>query len=174
MLRCGRSLQPENRLVAAELEKRSNHAPTYAAELERRIEEATTAPPQLTPEPREQLFALGEDLQRLWDHPDAPMTLKKRILRTVLEEVVADSTEQPGTVHLKLQWAGGSHTELTVRKNKTGYHNHINPEEVTELIRELALVCEDYVIVPILNRLGYRTGRSRQSLDGEARATCSP
>jgi hypothetical protein len=34
---------------------------------------------------------------------------------------------------LKQRWAGGSH----LRKNKTGYHHHINSEEVTELIREL-------------------------------------
>lgn len=45
-------------------------------------------------------------------------------------------------------------------KNRTGYHNHINSQEVTELIRELALVCEDASIVSILNRLGYRTGNS--------------
>ena len=59
-----------------------------------------------------------------------------------------------------MHWAGGSHTELTVPKNRTGYHNHINSQEVTELIRELALVCEDASIVSILNRLGYRTGNS--------------
>jgi hypothetical protein len=34
---------------------------------------------------------------------------------------------------LKQHWAGGSH----LRKNKTGYHDRINSEEVTELIREL-------------------------------------
>ena len=84
--------------------------------------------------------------------------MKKRILRTVLQEVIADTTDDPPSVHLKLHWAGGSHTELTVRKNKIGYHNHINSEEVTDLIRELALVCEDTSIVSILNRLGYRTG----------------
>ena len=71
---------------------------------------------------------------------------------------MADTTDDPPSVHLKLHWAGGNHTELTVRKNRTGYHNHINSEEVTELIRELALVCEDGAIVSILNRLGYRTG----------------
>src|SRR5205814_9855770 len=65
------------------------------------------------------------------------------------------------TVHLKLHWVGGSHTELTVAKNRTGYHNHINSQEVTELIRELALVCEDTSIVSIVNRLGYRTGNGR-------------
>jgi hypothetical protein len=76
----------------------------------------------------------------------------------LLQEVIADTTDDPPTVHLKLHWAGGSHTELTVAKNRTGYHNHINSQEVTELIRELALVCEDTSIVSILNRLGYRTG----------------
>jgi Helix-turn-helix domain len=101
---------------------------------------------------------LGDDLEQLWDHPNSPVTLKKRILRTVLEEVVADTTDDPPSVHLKLHWAGGTHTELIVRKNRTGYHNHINSEEVTALIRELALVCEDSAIVSILNRLGYRTG----------------
>jgi len=121
--------------------------------MERHLEDATVAAPQISPEQREQLLALGDDLEQLWDHPNSPVTLKKRILRAVLQEIVADTTDGPPTVHLKLHWIGGSHTELTVRKNKTGYHNHINSEEVTEMIRELALVCEDSAIVSILNRL---------------------
>jgi hypothetical protein len=150
--------EPENRLVAAELEKRWNNALTHVTEMERRLEEASALAPQLTAEQRQQLLALGDDLEQLWDHPRSPVTLKKRVLRTVLQEVIADTTNDPPTVHLKLHWAGGSHTELTVAKNRTGYNNHINSQEVTELIRELALVCEDTSIVSILNRLGYRTG----------------
>ena len=152
--------EPENRLVAAELEKRWNNALNHVREMEQRVEEASIAAPSITPQQREQLLALGDDLERLWDHPDASPTLKKRILRTVLQEVIADTTDDPPSVHLKLHWVGGSHTELTVRKNRTGFHNHINSEEVTELIRELALVCEDSAIVSILNRLGYRTGNN--------------
>jgi hypothetical protein len=150
--------EPENRLVAAELEKRWNQALEQVAEMERRLEEAAIAAPQLTTEQRDHLLTLGDDLERLWGNPNSPATLKKRILRTVLEGVVADTTDDPPTVHLKLHWAGGVHTELTVRKNRTGHHDHVNSQEVTELIRELALVCEDSVIVSILNRLGYRTG----------------
>jgi hypothetical protein len=152
--------EPENRLVAAELEKRWNNALNYVRELEQRVEEASVAAPSISPQQREQLLALGDDLEQLWDHPHASVTLKKRILRTVLQEVIADTRDDRPKVHLKLHWAGGSHTELTVRKNKVGYHNHINSEEVTELIRELALVCEDSAIVSILNRLGYRTGNN--------------
>ena len=150
--------EPENRLVAAELEKRWNNALDHVGEMKRRLEEVIVTAPQISPEQREQLLTFGDDLEQLWDHPSSPVTLKKRILRTVLQEIVADTTEDPPTVHLKLHWVGGSHTELTVRKNRTGHHNHINSEEVTELIRELALVSEDSAIVSILNRLGYRTG----------------
>jgi len=150
--------EPENRLVAAELEKRWNNALVHVAEMERRCNEAGASAPQITPEQHEHLLVLGDDLERLWDHPRSPVTLKKRILRTVLREVIADTEGDPASVHLKLHWAGGSHTELAVRKNKTGHHNHVNSEEVTDLIRELALVCEDSAIVSILNRLGYRTG----------------
>jgi hypothetical protein len=122
------------------------------------LEEAGALTPQLTAAQRQQLLALGDDLEQLWDHPRSPVTLKKRILRTVLQEAIADTTDNPPSVRLKLHWAGGSHTELTVSKNRTGRHNHINSQEVTELIRKLALVCEDTSIVSILNRLGYRTG----------------
>lgn len=45
-----------------------------------------------------------------------------------------------------------------LRCPRTGHHDHVNSQEVTELIRELALVCEDSAIVSILNRLGYCTG----------------
>jgi hypothetical protein len=58
--------------------------------------------PQLTTEQRDHLLMLGDDLERLWDHPGFPVTLKKRILRTVLEGVVANTTDDPPTLHLKL------------------------------------------------------------------------
>jgi len=107
------------------------------------VEEASALAPHLTAEQRQQLLALGDDLEQLWDHPQSSAALKKRILRTVLHEVIADTTDDPPSVLLKLHWVGGSHTELMVRKNKIGYHNHINSDKVTELIRELALVCAD-------------------------------
>jgi hypothetical protein len=88
------------------------------------------------------------------------VALKKRIPRTVLQKVMVDATDDPPSVHLKLHGAGGSHTKLTVPKNRTGYHSHINSQEVTALIRELALVCENASIVSILNRPGDRTGNS--------------
>jgi hypothetical protein len=83
---------------------------TQVTEMERRLEEASSLAPQLTAEQRQQLLALGDDLEQLWVHPNSPVTLKKRVLRTVLQEVIADTTGDLPTVHLKLHWADGSHT----------------------------------------------------------------
>jgi septal ring-binding cell division protein DamX len=101
--------EPENRLVAAELEKRWNNALTHVTEMERRLEESSALAPQPTAEQRQQLLALGDDLEQLWDHPHSQVTMKKRILRTVLQEVIADTTDNPPSVHLKLHWAGFTH-----------------------------------------------------------------
>jgi septal ring factor EnvC (AmiA/AmiB activator) len=49
--------EPENGLVAAELEKRWNNALTHVTEMERRLEEARVLAPQLTAEQRQQLLA---------------------------------------------------------------------------------------------------------------------
>jgi len=150
--------EPENRLVAAELEKRWNAALAHVSELEACIAEAKSSTAPLGEEQRQQLLALGEDLEQLWDHPACPITLKKRILRTVLKEIVATEAGDPPQIVLKLHWAGGVHTELVLRKNRSGQHSRVNSREVIELIRELAQVCDDAAIVGILNRLGYRTG----------------
>jgi hypothetical protein len=152
-------VEPENRLVAAELEVRWNEALGRVAELESRLAETTSALDEFTAEERERLLELGGDLDALWNHPQAPMALKKRILRTVLEEIVIDiRKEDPPKIHLRLHWAGGSHTELVVPKNRSGQHRCCASQEVVELVRELAKVCRDRHIASILNRLGYRTG----------------
>jgi hypothetical protein len=53
------STEPENRLVAAELEKRWNDALTHVTEMERRLEEAGALTPQLTAEQRLQTGSFG-------------------------------------------------------------------------------------------------------------------
>jgi hypothetical protein len=78
---------------------------------------------------------------------------------SALEEIIIDiRDEDPPKIHLRLHWAGGSHTELVVLKNRSGQHRCCATGEVVELVRELAKVCRDRHIASILNRLSYRTG----------------
>jgi hypothetical protein len=96
--------------------------------------------------------------------------LKKRILRTLLQEVMIDVSEELPRVRLLLHWAGGVHTENVIPKNRTGRHRRSTDREVVELVRELAQVCDDTATAAILNRLGYRTGMANTWIESRVRA----
>ena len=149
---------PENRLVAGELETRWNHALQSVADLETRVQASAAERPSLQPGERERLVELGADLHQLWTHPAAPATLKKRILRTVLNEIVLEVSDDPPRNLLWLHWSGGVHTQLSLPRNRSGQHGRAANKDAVELIRELAAVCNDQTIATVLNRLGYRTG----------------
>jgi DNA invertase Pin-like site-specific DNA recombinase len=155
------AVEPENRLVASELEARWNGALAQVAEAEARLAAAGDAAVPLTEGQKEELAALSEDLMGLWNHPDAPIQLKKRILRTVLTEIIINRDADSATHRLRLHWAGGVHTELRVERNKTGQHRHSADRSVIELVSELAKICQDKTIAAILNRLGYKTGQEK-------------
>jgi DNA invertase Pin-like site-specific DNA recombinase len=155
------AVEPENRLVAGELEARWNGALAQVAEAEARLAAAGNAAVPLTEGQKEELAALSENLMALWNHPDAPIQLKKRILRTVLTEIIINHDADSATHRLRLHWAGGVHTELRVERNKTGQHRHSADRSVIELVSELAKICQDKTIAAILNRLGYKTGQEK-------------
>jgi len=153
--------EPENRLVAGELETRWNHALQQVADLEARVAGMGERRASLSDEQKAELIALGDDVWALWDHPDAPVQLKKRILRTVLNEIVVDSKRDSAAHRLILHWAGGVHTELYVERNLPGQHRRSAQRTVIDLVSELAKVCPDKDIAAILNRLGYKTGQEK-------------
>jgi hypothetical protein len=83
------AVDPVNRLVAGELERRWNEALTAVNRIEGEIAAiATRKPPPLGEAERQQLIALGSDLARAWAHPAATATTRKRILRAALQEIV--------------------------------------------------------------------------------------
>ena len=154
------AIEPENRLVAGELERRLEKALQEVADLDSQLT-AERPRVELSNEERPKLLDLGRDIGRIWNHEAAPVALKKRILRTVLEEIVVDVSDEPPRITMWLHWCGGVHTQLVIPKNRTGQHRHKTDRGVVELIRELAKVCDDPSIAAILNRLGYRTGTGK-------------
>jgi len=151
-------VDPANRLVAGELEARWNRAMEHAAELERQCSQWGDERPELTQEEQSRLSELGRDLPTLWNHPEASTQLKKRILRTVVEEIVIGDDDQRLNHLLVLHWKGGVHTELKIPRNTTGKKPTDTDKSALELIEELSKVCGDQAIAAILNRLGYLTG----------------
>jgi hypothetical protein len=150
---------PENRLVASELENRWNAALVQVAELESRLAVECQVDHSLTESQRERLTTLGADLQTLWSDASTPMDLKKRVLRTVINEVVVDVNHDSGHIEMKIHWAGGVHTPLRVRKNQSGKNGNATDANVVALVTELAKGWSDGYIASMLNRSGLLTGK---------------
>ena len=155
------TVDPDNRLVAGELESRWNAALARVDELQQQLAELDTSGKQVTQEEKQRLLELGRDLPALWNHPSAADDLKKRILRTVLEEIIIQDNADRTFHVLYLHWKGGTHTELQVRRNTTGKKPNDTDKTALELIEELSKVCSDQAIAALLNRLGYKTGAGK-------------
>jgi DNA invertase Pin-like site-specific DNA recombinase len=152
------AVDPDNRLVASELERRWNAALVTLRGLEKELEElARQRPATLSAEERQRLLQMGADLEAAWHHPAATAGTRKRIVRAVLHEVVARVEDDQ--IQLLLHWQGGDHTRLTVRKNRRGQTRWSVEPETIELIRACARLMPDKAIAGMLNRTGKRTGR---------------
>jgi excisionase family DNA binding protein len=152
------AIDPENRLVAGELERRWNERLENVARFEKQLQaRCAEIAPALDPTERTELLALATDLPRLWNHPAASMSTRKRLLRTLLEDIVV--CVEPGRLLLKLHWKGGDHTALEVPKNRWGQHRWKTSDVTVELIRDLARLLPDERIASLLNRLGVRSAK---------------
>ena len=156
---------PANRLVAAELEARWEAALDRQHEVEAKLsahDGAGAGRPDPTPVP---FATLAQDLRAVWKAPATDARLKKRIVRTLVHEVVADidadDANGTGEVVLAVHWSGGVHTELRLPRKRRGQRNS-TPLETVEAIRQLVLIANDDVIAGVLTRNGLRTGNGNR------------
>ena len=152
------AVDPDNRLVAAELERRWNESLALVAGREAALSDAAAERQETAIEAeRDQLLLLGCDVPALWHHPDASAAIRKRILRTVLREAVVTISE--GKIRFLLHWQGGDHTRLETRKQKSGEHRWQTDVETARIVTDLARGLPDGVIAAFLNRAGRRTAK---------------
>jgi hypothetical protein len=147
---------PANRLVTGELEARWNKALTRVAEVEGKIaaHDAATAAPSVDPV---SLATLAADLKSVWTAPTTDARLKKRIVRTVIHEVVADIDDDAAEIVLLVHWVGGVHSEIRLPRRRRGQRTSTSAD-VIAAVRQLVLIANDNVIAGILNRNGLVTG----------------
>ena len=153
---------PDNRLVADELERRWNQALQRVQEIEARIDQHRHNQPAVTAPTREEFAGLAADLEAVWHGPHADVRVKKRLLRTVIHEVIVDVDADAGEVILLIHWQGGVHTELRVPRRRRGQNSAQTPKDLIEAVRVLARICSDDVLASTLNRNGLLTGRGNR------------
>jgi len=153
------AVDPDNRLVASELERRWNDALKTVARIESEIAASIARrPAPLGERERQQLMTLGADVERAWSHPAATASTRKRIIRAALSEIIV--RRDGAIIHAVVHWQGGDHTELQIKQrlNAAGRHNPRIPDDKIALVSELARLMPDRQIARLLNRTGVETG----------------
>lgn len=155
------AVDPENRLVADELERRWNQALLRVRELEQRLAAQPDTEDRNLAVKADEFQGLANDLEAIWNGAGTDVRLKKRIVRTLIQEVIADVDAAAGEVILVIHWHGGIHTELRLPRRRRGQCSRA-PEELVAAVRQLARVCSDKQLAGVLNRNGVRTGRGNR------------
>lgn len=166
-------VDPDNRLVAAELERRWEAALVELRRAEeafaRRTEERA-GPDRFDPALREAVFRLGRRLPELWADPPISREHRQALLRCLIEKVVLRRTgrDQAG---MRIIWRGGETTDLEVALPVNDVTVLARYPAMEQRVRELAEAGQnDLQIARILTAEGFRSpSRSTEVL----RATVS-
>ena len=154
-------VDPRNRLVAAELERRWNAKLSEVEKLKKELAEKNREDRELEEVEEEEIVELGENFQNVWQSERCPVELKKKIIRTVVEEVIVTLDEAGKMLHFVIHWKGGTHTEFAMPKPPSGVGQKTTLEDL-DIIRKMAIRYSDSQIAATLNKLGRRTGKGKR------------
>ena len=149
---------PDNRLIAAELEKSWETALQRVQACQARLEAMHSPAPQaVSPD----LAGLADDLKAAWNAPGVSMRARQRLVRTLITDIIANVDDESREVVLTIHWRGGQHSQLRVRKPRTGEHGSKTSDEALAVMRNMAGRWSDDHIAASLNRMGMRTGQDK-------------
>jgi DNA invertase Pin-like site-specific DNA recombinase len=161
-----RSVDPENRLVAGELEKSWEDDLRALEEAEEAAERFEQEMPRtdLDPTLRDGLADLGKRLPELWDSGRLSVEHKKEFLRSLIRRTIL-SRPQSDSTEIRIVWISGALTTLSVSQPLRRARDLSDYEEMVERI--LALTAEghtDAKIARALTEEGFRAARSREGI----------
>lgn len=154
------AVDPAHRLVAAELERRWQAALERRSDIERQLQASRSAAPSGATS--EDWTPLAADFAAVWNHAGTDIRLKKRLVRTLIHEIVVDLDEARSETLLILHWQGGIHSELRVPRRKHGRTRRSTSVEIVEAVRSLNRILDDLTLAGYLNREGLRTGHGNR------------
>jgi hypothetical protein len=89
------------------------------------------------------------------------MRARQQLLRTLITEIVVDVDDDARDVVLTIHWRGGQHSDLRVRKPRTGEHGCARTEDALAIMRSMAGRWSDEHIAAAPNRMGLPTGQGK-------------
>jgi len=152
------AVEPENRLVARNLEARWNAALQQVEQLKT---QAASQRQQLRPlSEHEQARArrLATDLPALWHAETTTNQDRKQLLRAAISEVQLRGEDDHYAI--KVVWKGGAVSERQITRRRRGDANGFaTPTDTVEMVRLLATEFDDAQISRILAKQRRRTGK---------------
>ena len=151
------AVEPENRLVVRELERRWEQA----LKEQRRIEEeyarfSRDQPKGLSAGEREQIRTLARDLPALWHAPTTTAADRQRIVRLLVKEVVATVRGETEWVDVTIHWAGGFSSDHELVRPVQRYQQMTDYEKLLHRLDELREAGQTLAeVAEQLNREGF-------------------
>jgi hypothetical protein len=149
---------PDNRLIAAQLEKSWEASLQRVQDCEARLAALETPSPA---PPKPDFTGLAEDLEAAWNAPGVTMRSRQQLVRTLVADIIVNYDSSSREIVLIIHWRGGQHSELRVRKPRSGEHGCRTSEEAVAVIRSMATRWSDEDIAATLNRMGLPTGQGK-------------
>jgi hypothetical protein len=142
------------------LEARWNKALAHVVEVETKIAAHQASEKTAVADPA-CLANLTANLGSVWTAPSTDARLKKRIVRTLINEVIADIDDVAAEIVLVVHWIGGLHSEMRLPKRRRGQRNSTS-SDIIAAVRQLVLITSDDVIAGFLNRNRLVTGNGNR------------
>jgi excisionase family DNA binding protein len=148
-------VEPEHRLVARTLEQRWEAKLAALTDAELALQQARAATPPVPG--RDRLLAIAADLPGLWRAPGTSHRDRKRLLRTLIADVMVMPGDDDDHAVIGIRWHTGTTQQITVARYGPGR----TPAEVLDFIKARAATMHDADLAAELNAAGLTTGRGR-------------
>jgi DNA invertase Pin-like site-specific DNA recombinase len=155
------AVDPDNRLVAAELERRWEVALRALEEARATAERFREQPPAtpLRPEMKEQLRELGRSLPGWWHSGQLSPSQQKELLRSLIRRVIV-RRPQPDMVEAQVVWVSGAISDLQLHPPILRQREVSGYEELVARVRVLAAEGHtDREIAARVTEEGFRSAR---------------
>ena len=153
------AVEPENRLVARNLESRWETKLAALAEAEHALTAACDTLPPLPS--RAELEKLAADLPALWHAPTTGNKDRKRLLRTLIADITLLPEPDRGKARIGIRWHTGATDELTVARAVHPGTAKRSPSPAVEMVTRLGPTTPTGKLADILNAAGLTTGTGR-------------
>lgn len=151
---------PDNRLVASELETRWEEALRDLGQRQRDRQEFINRQ-QLPLSARDERLVkeLAGDLATVWHAETTTMEDRKKLIRFLIRRVHLDGVREEGKIHLDVEWHTGAHSSLAIDRLAVGVWAPKTPVEVEQRIKKLLPDNDHATIADMLNREGLRSAK---------------